>query len=60
MAKERSRKALGELLQRPGNAACADCTAPGKGTGGAWGSLGGSEPLLRGLADPQPALHTHP
>lgn len=30
MAKERSRKALVELLQRPGNAACADCAAPGK------------------------------
>lgn len=30
MAKERSRKALAELLQRPGNAACADCAAPGK------------------------------
>lgn len=28
MAKERSRKALVELLQRPGNAACADCAAP--------------------------------
>ncbi|XP_075574747.1 arf-GAP with dual PH domain-containing protein 1 [Pelecanus crispus] len=28
MAKERSRKALLELLQRPGNAACADCAAP--------------------------------
>ena len=28
MAKERSRKALAELLQRPGNAACADCAAP--------------------------------
>lgn len=38
MAKERSRKALGELLQRPGNAACADCTAPGKGTGGLGGA----------------------
>lgn len=34
MAKERSRKALVELLQRPGNAACADCAAPGKGRGG--------------------------
>ncbi|XP_074961095.1 arf-GAP with dual PH domain-containing protein 1 isoform X4 [Phalacrocorax aristotelis] len=36
MAKERSRKALLELLQRPGNAACADCAAPGYREGFLW------------------------
>lgn len=30
-----------ELLQRPGNAACADCAAPGKGRGGGGGAGGG-------------------
>lgn len=33
MAKEKPRKALQELLQRPGNQLCADCSAPGKGVG---------------------------